>query len=68
MAKHRVSSYTHSKPQLNNYANQNNPNNKAYWANQNNHSKQCNPNYNKRLVKCLLSKTEYNYESCQPDD
>lgn len=39
-----VSSYTHSKSQLNNYANQHNPNNSAYRSNLNNHSNQCNPN------------------------
>ena len=32
MAKKGVSSKTHTKQQLNNYANQNNPNNKAYKA------------------------------------
>ena len=41
---HGVSGYTHSKQQLNNFSNQNNPNNSAYTANQNNHSNQCNPN------------------------
>ena len=40
----KVSSYTHNKSQLNNYANQKNNNNSAYRANQNNHSNQCNPN------------------------
>lgn len=39
-----VSGYTHSKTQLDCYANQNNPNNYAYRANQNNRSNQCNPN------------------------
>lgn len=33
MAKKGVSSKTHNKQQLNDYANQNNPNNKAYKAN-----------------------------------
>jgi len=47
MSKHNgVSGKTHTQQQLNNYANQNNPNNSAYRANQNNHSNQCNPNNN----------------------
>ncbi len=41
---HGVSGYTHSQSQLDNDANQNNPNNDAYWAKQDNHSNQCNPN------------------------
>jgi hypothetical protein len=39
-----VSGYTYTKEQLDHYANQNNPNNNAYWANQDNHANQCNPN------------------------
>ena len=39
-----VSSYTHTRQQMNNYANQHNPNNSAYRANHNNHSNQLNPN------------------------
>lgn len=39
-----VSGKTHSSSQLNNYANQNNPNNSANRANNNNHSNQMNPN------------------------
>ncbi len=39
-----VSGYTHTKQQLNNYANQHNPNNSAYKANNDNRSNQCNPN------------------------
>lgn len=39
-----VSSYTHTQEQLDNYANQHNPNNDAYWANLDNHANQCNPN------------------------
>ena len=31
-----VSSYTHNRQQLNDYANQHNPNNPAYWADQEN--------------------------------
>ncbi len=41
---HRVSGNTHSKEQLNHYANQHNPNNSAYQANRDNRSNQCNPN------------------------
>ena len=37
MAKSKgVSSKTHTKKQLDDYANQHNPNNKAYWANKQN--------------------------------
>ncbi len=46
----RVSSYTHTQRQLDDNANQHNPNNHAYWDNLNNHSNQSNPNssaYNK---------------------
>lgn len=32
----RVSSKTHTQKQLDDYANQHNPNNKAYWANKQN--------------------------------
>lgn len=39
-----VSGNTHTKGQVNHYANQHNPNNGAYRANNNNHSNQCNPN------------------------
>lgn len=38
-----VSSYTHTQKQLDDYANQHNPNNHAYWDNLNNHSDQSNP-------------------------
>ena len=41
----KCSGNTHTQTQLNNYANQNNPNNAAYRANANNHSNQCNPNH-----------------------
>ena len=34
-----VSSKTHTKRQLDDYANQHNPNNKAYWANKRNQKK-----------------------------
>lgn len=39
-----VSGKTHSQAQLNNYANQKNPNNSANRANNNNRSNQLNPN------------------------
>lgn len=39
-----VSGHTHTQTQLNNYANQHNPNNNAHQANLNNHANQCNPN------------------------
>lgn len=41
----KVSGKTHAKEQLENRANQNNPNNKAYRANNNNHANQLNPNH-----------------------
>ncbi len=41
-----VSGNTHSRSQLNNYANQHNTNNSAHRANNNNHSNQLNPNNN----------------------
>lgn len=44
MSAKKVSGKTHTKEQLNNWANQNNPNSKAYKANLNNHSNQLNPN------------------------
>ena len=40
----KVSSKTHTQAQLNNWANQNNPNSQAHKANANNHSNQMNPN------------------------
>lgn len=39
-----VSGRTHTQAQINNYANQHNPNNNAYKTNLNNHANQCNPN------------------------
>ena len=39
-----VSGNTHTRQQVNHYANQQNPNNSAYRANHNNHSNQINPN------------------------
>lgn len=41
---HGVSGYTHTQRQFDDYANQNNPNNHAYWDNLDNHANQCNPN------------------------
>lgn len=43
----KVSGKTHTKEQLDNWANQNNPNNKAYRANANNRANQLNPNRRK---------------------
>ena len=42
--KNKVSNYTHSKRQLDDYSNQNNKNNQAYIANLNNRANQLNPN------------------------
>lgn len=42
-----VSGHTHSQAQLDNYANQNNPNNDAYQADSDNHADQMNPNNDK---------------------
>jgi len=39
-----VSGYTHTQQQLDDYANQHNPNNDAYHDDWDNHSNQCNPN------------------------
>ena len=39
-----VSSYTHTQKQLDDYANQHNPNNHAYWDRLANHSNQRNSN------------------------
>lgn len=51
--RNKVSCYTHTKKQLDNYSNQNNKNNKAYTANLNNRANQLNPNnaryYSSRL-------------------
>lgn len=44
MSKGGVSGHTHTKSQLDAYANQHNPNNNSYQANLNNHANQCNPN------------------------
>lgn len=41
----KVSGKTHTKAQLNNWSNQNNPNNPAYRADLNNRSNQLNPNH-----------------------
>ena len=39
-----VSGHTHSQEELDDYANQNNPNNDAYWDDLDNHANQLNPN------------------------
>ncbi len=39
-----VSGYTHTRQQLNAYANQHNPNNPAYWADQENQAKMASEN------------------------
>ena len=39
-----VSSYTHTQQQLDDYANQHNPNNHAFWNALDNHADQLNPN------------------------
>lgn len=44
MSKDGVSSDTHSQSQLDDYANQNNPNSEEYKYNNDNHSNQLNPN------------------------
>lgn len=44
MSGKKVSGKTHTKEQLDNWANQNNPNNKAYKANADNQANQLNPN------------------------
>lgn len=49
MSKNRggVSGYTHNQSQRDHYANQHNPNNDAWKANNDNHSNQLNPNNEK---------------------
>ena len=47
MPKSKVSGKTHTKEQLDDWANQHNPNNKAYKANADNHANQKNPNHKK---------------------
>lgn len=55
MAKKKgVSSKTHTKKQLDDYANQNNPNNKAYQA-------------NKANQKAMRKKSHNNYLGCEED-
>lgn len=44
MGVNKISCKTHSKEQLNNWANQNNPNNKSYKAKLDNRANQMNPN------------------------
>ena len=44
MSKGEVSSYTHSQSQLDDYANQNNPNSDEFQSNLDNHADQLNPN------------------------
>ncbi len=44
MGNKKVSAKTHTKEQLDNWANQHNPNNKAYMANRDNHSMQMDSN------------------------
>lgn len=41
----KVSGKTHTQKQLDDWSNQNNPNNRAYKANKDNHSNQMNPNH-----------------------
>ena len=50
MSKKKVSSKNHSRQQMNDYANQNNPNNKAYIANKQNHKKQIKEKYDFGII------------------
>lgn len=43
---HGVSGKTHTQQQLDDYANQHNPSNHAYWDNLDNRANQCNSNNN----------------------
>ena len=45
MSKKKISGKTHTKEELDNWANLNNPNNKAYKANADNHANQLNPKH-----------------------
>ena len=51
----KVSGKTHTKEQLDNWANQHNPNNKAYKANADNHSNQKNPK--QKLIRQYTTRT-----------
>ena len=55
----KISSKTHTKQQLDNYANQHNPNNKAYWADHNNRKNQntCQQSHTRRHNKTRKGQT-----------
>ncbi len=63
-----VSGHTHTKAQLDHYANQHNPNNRAYRAEQNNRSNQCNPNNPTHYGKHYFDRTEFQVEAFEQDD
>ena len=66
MATNKVSGKTHTKEQLDNWANQHNPNNKAYKANADNHSNQKNSNH-KKAHQALHNSRRRNKEYLVPD-
>ena len=63
-----VSGKTHTRKQLNDYANQHNPNNPAYRARLNNHANQCNPNFKGNRIRVFTLKNGSFCECDQPDD
>lgn len=54
----KCSGYTHSREQLNHYANQYNPNNGSYQARLDNHANQLNPNNREYRGNCLREEKE----------
>jgi hypothetical protein len=61
MGNKKVSGKTHSKEQLDAWANQNNPNNKAYNTSRSKHSNQMNPNH-KSQQQIHNSKRRHKYQ------
>ena len=68
----KVSGYTHTPKQLNDYANQNNPNNSAYWANKSNQQKQakktCNTSIKMRDREARMLLSQVTYDAFENDD
>lgn len=65
----KVSGKTHTKEQLDNWANQHNPNNKAYRAIADNRSNQMNSNHktHQRIHNSRRRNKEYLMPDCAPD-
>ena len=67
MAKGKVSGKTHTQQQLNDWANQNNPNNRAYKANADNHANQLNPNHKTHQQKHNAQRRSQRWVDWYPD-